>query len=161
MTARPASVLLTLAIAISPHTLAGQENGGLERKATEWLGYLQAEHFDSAAALVSPVARSSMGEEQLAMIWPRILEHFGELEKTAPLNRLVQGGYTVVQLLGTFANGTQTIGVVFDKDSLVAGFVVDPPGKSVPPATAALVTGQRRSPVRPTRDARLPPGRGR
>jgi hypothetical protein len=74
-----------------------------------------------------------MGTEQLAMIWPQILERFGTLQKTAPINRLEQGGYVVVQLLGTFAKGPQTIRVAFDKDGLVAGFfVVGPPGDALP-----------------------------
>jgi len=129
MRLRPATALLALGVLLTPHVLAAQENDPLEKKAARWMALLEGEHFDSAAAQVSPVAQSSMGPEQLAMIWPQILERFGKLEKTAPLNRMEANGYTVVQLLGTFAKGQQTIRIAFDKDGLVAGFVVlDPRG---------------------------------
>lgn len=138
-------VLLALGMALTPQMVAAQENDGLEKKAAEWLAFLQAGQFDSAAVRVSPVARGSMGAEQLAMIWPQILERFGELEKTAPLNRTEQGGYVVIQLLGTFAKGAQTIRLAFDKDGLVAGFFVqDPPGGGPAPP----LDGPRRVPGR-------------
>ena len=53
----------------------------------------------------------------------------------APVNRIEQGGYVVVLLLGSFSKGARTIHVAFDKDGLVAGFVVvGPPTGPPPPA---------------------------
>ncbi len=141
----PVPILLALGVAIAPQALAAQANDGLENKAAQWIGFLQAEHFDSAAVQVSPVAQGSMGTEQLAMIWPQILEHFGNLEKTAPLNRTERGGYTVIQLLGTFAKGAQTISIAFDKDSLVAGFSVLAPQEG---GLASHPAGRRSEPGR-------------
>jgi hypothetical protein len=131
MTMRSGLALLALALLVAPRALAAQDQDGLEKKAAAWIGYLQAEQYDSAAARVSPVAEASMGREQLAMIWPQIVARFGALEETAPLDRVEQGGYVLVQLLGTFARGEHTIRIAFDKDGLVAGFfVLDPPGAS-------------------------------
>ena len=56
------------------------------------------------------------------------------MEKTAPLNRIEQNGYTVVQLLGTFSKGARTVQVAFDKSGLVVGFyVLEPPSGGGPP----------------------------
>ena len=143
MRLRSGVTLLALGMALAPGVAAAQESDGLEKKAAEWLALLKTERFDSAAARVSPVARSSMSSEQLAMIWPQIVDHFGTLDKTSPINRLEQNGYVVIQLLGTFSKGPQTIRVAFDKDGLVAGFfVVGPPGDTRP----APRPGVRRAP---------------
>jgi hypothetical protein len=125
------ALLLACGLGLSPAPGASQDKDELEKKAEEWIALLRTGQFDSAAARVAPVARTSMGPTQLAMIWPQIRERFGELEKVTPINRLEQGGYVVIQLLGSFAKGAQTIRVAFDRDALVAGFfVVGPPSEA-------------------------------
>ena len=144
MKSAAAVLLIACGLLLPPAPGATQEKDELEKKAEAWIALLRTGQFDSAAAHVAPVARSSMGATQLAMIWPQIRERFGELEKVTPINRLEQGGYVVIQLLGSFAKGAQTIRVAFDKDALVAGFfVVGPPSE-----------GARALPFPPT-----PPGR--
>lgn len=119
---------LGLAAALPCRPVAAQQDKDLESVAMEWLDLLKAEQFDSAAARVATIMQDNMGGPQLAMIWPQILEKFGDLEKTAPINRIQQGDYTVVQLLGTFAKGPHTIRVAFDNDGFVTGFfVLEPP----------------------------------
>lgn len=138
MTKAASSLILAVGLVLAAGPVAAQEKRSLEEVATEWIALLKAGKFEGAAARVAPVARSSMGSEQLALIWPQIVERFGELEKTAPINRLEQNGYTVIQLLGTFAKGPQTVRIAFDKDGLVAGFfVVGPPADDGKPRRAA------------------------
>jgi Protein of unknown function (DUF3887) len=117
--------LTTLAFAlILPCCLAAQEKPDLESRATEWLGLLRAEKFDSAASVMAPAAKEHIDAGQLRQIWPQILERYGALTRVTPSNRLQQNGFEVVQLLGYFKKGVQNIRVSFDAEGRVAGFFI-------------------------------------
>ncbi|RMH14510.1 MAG: DUF3887 domain-containing protein [Gemmatimonadetes bacterium] len=129
------ALLGTLWLLLLPSGLSAQvpvpegEVPSLEERAVAWMNLLRDEEFDRAAAQVSPAARAQMSGDQLAQLWPMILERHGELGDLEPVGRLTQGAFEIVQLQAHFDRGLRIVRVAFDADGLVAGFfVLDAPG---------------------------------
>jgi pimeloyl-ACP methyl ester carboxylesterase len=133
-------VPLTGAVMLAPAGTEAQtvDSTALNNAAIEWVTLLRDQHFDSAAARVDPAAAAQLGAEQLAGIWRSVGTQLG------PMESLVEGpvtearGYHVVDLRGTFANGTFTVRVTFDAHTRVSGLFFLPRTEAAwtPPAYA-------------------------
>lgn len=100
----------------------------LEELAIRWMNLLDAGHFDSAAAHVSPQVVAQMGEDQLTTLWPQITVQVGEMQDLLPERHSTLNGLHIVTMAGTFDAGVFDVNVVFDADDRVMGFSVRPPG---------------------------------
>lgn len=109
----------------------------LDTLAMEWVGLLQRERFDSAAAEVAPSVSTQLNAESLGSAWRQITGRFGVLELLEPGSRVRQQGYDVVNLAGTFGGQAFTVRVVYDEARKVMGFFVLPPGGATGGAVGA------------------------
>ena len=98
-----------------------------EDASIQWLNYLKAGHFDSAAIHVSPQVIAQMGEEHLAVLWPQITAQVGAMQDLQPEKQGDLNGLRVVKLAGTFDAGVFDVNVVYDAEMKVVGFSVTPP----------------------------------
>jgi hypothetical protein len=98
-----------------------------EDASIQWMNYLQAGHFDSAAMHVSPQVIAQMGEEQLTILWPQITAQVGAMHDLQPEKQGDLNGLRVVKLAGTFDAGVFDVNVVYDAEMKVVGFSVTPP----------------------------------
>lgn len=126
--------MVVLLQALAPSFLTAQDpepavqEPSLEALAMDWVGLVQREQSDSAAAQVAPAVAAQLDAEAIRSGWQQITGQFGALESLEPGTRSSQAGYDIVDLAGTFEEGTATVRVVFDGARKVAGFFVLPPG---------------------------------
>jgi pimeloyl-ACP methyl ester carboxylesterase len=133
-------VTLTGAVVLAPAGTEAQtvDSTALNNAAMEWVTLLRDQHFDSAAARVDPAAAAQLGATQLEGIWHSVGAQLGPMESLAEGPVTEARGYHVVDLKGTFANGTFTVRVTFDAHTRVSGLFFLPRAEAAwtPPAYA-------------------------
>jgi CubicO group peptidase (beta-lactamase class C family) len=104
---------------------AGEEDR--YRAALAWVDLIVAGEYAEAADQVNPAVAAQLDAARLESAWNQLAPQLGPLRSLEPKDQLLQQGFYVVVLTGTFEAGNFDVQVVLADDHTVAGFFVRPP----------------------------------
>jgi dienelactone hydrolase len=106
----------------------GQAADQWNKAALEWVAFLKAGAFDSAAAKVAPeVPEGAMGAAELETIWGQLAAQLGALKTIEQGTVTEQAAYHIVDMPAVFENQEVVVRVVLSDALLVSGFFIRPP----------------------------------